>query len=171
MSLIKILLAPQNTLIPNIKTQKYSFFSELSTLVFNLTMASLHLVQSSLSFPYIHIHYSLPRLKLERNKKKVLHSQPQNIASTFSNGAFDSPEPIHRGRKKKPTSSSSSSTTIPPPPKKTKCSRKIQVENATIKAKNRDPYPELDEIEDYDDTFDLLLRRCTQRVCTHSWLV
>ena len=114
-------------------------------------MASLHLVQPSLSFPYIHIHYSLPRLKLERNNKKVLHSQPQNIASTSSNEAFDLPKPIRQGRKKKPTSSSSSSTTIPPPPKKIKRSRKIQVENATIEAKNRDPYPELYEIEDYED--------------------
>ncbi|GMY05277.1 fructokinase-like 1, chloroplastic [Fagus crenata] len=77
--------------------------------------------------------------------------QPQNIASTSSNGALDSLEPIRRGRKKKPTSSSSSSTTISPPPKKTKHSRKIQVENATIEAKNRDPYLELYKIEDYDD--------------------
>lgn len=118
-------------------------------------MASLLLLQPSLSFPYTHIHYSLPRLKLERNNKKALHLQPQSIASTSSNGALDSPEPTRQGRKKKPTSSSSSSTTIPPPPKKTKRSRKTQVEkNATIEPKNRDPDPELDEIEDYDDGID-----------------
>lgn len=70
-----------------------------------------------------------------------------------TNGALEPPKPTRRGRKKGTTSSSSSSS-VTSSPKKTKRSRKTQVENGTVEdseAKKTELDPELD---DYDDEMD-----------------
>ncbi|KAJ7961315.1 putative Fructokinase [Quillaja saponaria] len=120
---------------------------------------------SFLVFQLLPPHLSLSNL----HNLRLLPLNSRNSRTTVKasvngddNGAVESPNPTRRGRKKKVTSSSSSASSITSTtaaPKKSKRSRKTQVENGTIEAKTtketvREAEIILENAKNYDDGID-----------------